>query len=100
MAATEATALLAVHDDLAMRYSEVRGFTERLTDGLHPEDMVVQSMPDVAVRAARKSIWDAPVAAMTRAVPWSLMAWRMVPAACAAAAALIARRSASMRTFM
>jgi ergothioneine biosynthesis protein EgtB len=33
---------------LAERYREVRTFTERLTDGLAPEDMVVQSMPDVS----------------------------------------------------
>lgn len=33
---------------LAERYLEVRRFTERLTSGLAPEDMVVQSMPDVS----------------------------------------------------
>jgi ergothioneine biosynthesis protein EgtB len=33
---------------LAERYREVRAFTERLTEPLAPEDMVVQSMPDVS----------------------------------------------------
>lgn len=33
---------------LAASYREVRDFTERLTEGLAPEDMVVQSMPDVS----------------------------------------------------
>ncbi len=33
---------------LAERYRAVRGFTERLTEGLVAEDMVVQSMPDVS----------------------------------------------------
>jgi ergothioneine biosynthesis protein EgtB len=34
--------------ELAARYREVRAFTESLTEGLAPEDMVVQSMPDVS----------------------------------------------------
>jgi ergothioneine biosynthesis protein EgtB len=33
---------------LSERYAAVRRFTESLTDGLAPEDMVVQSMPDVS----------------------------------------------------
>lgn len=33
---------------LAARYRQVRGFTEQLAEGLAPEDMVVQSMPDVS----------------------------------------------------
>jgi ergothioneine biosynthesis protein EgtB len=33
---------------LAARYVAVRRFTERLSEGLAPEDMVVQSMPDVS----------------------------------------------------
>ncbi len=35
-------------DALPERYLEVRRFTESLADGLVPEDMVVQSMPDVS----------------------------------------------------
>jgi ergothioneine biosynthesis protein EgtB len=35
-------------EDLAERYAAVRAFTESLTAGLAPEDMVVQSMPDVS----------------------------------------------------
>ncbi len=35
-------------DALASRYLEVRRFTETLVEGLAPEDMVVQSMPDVS----------------------------------------------------
>ncbi len=35
-------------DALAARYLEVRRFTETLVEGLAPEDMVVQSMPDVS----------------------------------------------------
>jgi len=35
-------------DALAARYLEVRRFTESLIAGLAPEDMVVQSMPDVS----------------------------------------------------
>jgi len=34
--------------DPAERYEEVRAFTMSLCEGLHPEDMVVQSMPDVS----------------------------------------------------
>lgn len=54
MATTEATlsaADLADASDgavLTERYRDVRAFTERLTEGLAPEDMVVQSMPDVS----------------------------------------------------
>src|SRR5690606_3756662 len=33
---------------LLTNYESVRGFTEHLTEGLAPEDMVVQSMPDVS----------------------------------------------------
>ena len=33
---------------LASRYAAVRAFTESLTEGLAPEDMVVQSMPDLS----------------------------------------------------
>ena len=35
-------------DLLQARYARVRGETLRLIDGLHPEDTVVQSMPDVS----------------------------------------------------
>ena len=35
-------------EGLASRYRSVRAFTESLTEGLAPEDMVVQSMPDVS----------------------------------------------------
>jgi len=35
-------------ESLPDRYREVRGFTERLTERLAAEDMVVQSMPDVS----------------------------------------------------
>lgn len=35
-------------DVLEERYLQVRRFTEDLTEGLEPEDMVVQSMPDVS----------------------------------------------------
>ena len=38
----------ATRDALQARYREVRTFTDRLTEGLAPEDMVVQSMPDVS----------------------------------------------------
>ena len=33
---------------LLARYHDVRRFTERLCEGLQPEDCVVQSMPDVS----------------------------------------------------
>ena len=57
MAATEATLAgtktynaATEHAGMSLvdRYRAVRAFTERLTDGLAPEDMVVQSMPDVS----------------------------------------------------
>ena len=35
-------------ESLLASYRDVRAFTERLTEGLVPEDMVVQSMPDVS----------------------------------------------------
>ncbi|HEX6927549.1 MAG TPA: ergothioneine biosynthesis protein EgtB [Longimicrobiaceae bacterium] len=38
----------AAAGDPSSAYAEVRRFTERLTEGLAPEDMVVQSMPDVS----------------------------------------------------
>ena len=37
-----------VRETLGERYRAVRAFTERLTEGLAPEDMVVQSMADVS----------------------------------------------------
>jgi ergothioneine biosynthesis protein EgtB len=39
---------VAIAEGLLRRYREVRGFTERLCEGLQPEDCVVQSMPDVS----------------------------------------------------
>jgi ergothioneine biosynthesis protein EgtB len=58
MATTEASLSIPVPESrppdgpagsaLAERYRAVRDFTERLTDGLAAEDMVVQSMPDVS----------------------------------------------------
>lgn len=38
----------AVEGGLAAHFLEVRHFTEQLAEGLAPEDMVVQSMPDVS----------------------------------------------------
>ena len=38
----------AAGDRLATAYTQVRSFTESLVEGLAPEDMVVQSMPDVS----------------------------------------------------
>ncbi|HEU5208860.1 MAG TPA: ergothioneine biosynthesis protein EgtB [Longimicrobiales bacterium] len=57
MATTEATlstpgsgspTAAAADSTLARRYMAVRAFTEHLVEGLAPEDMVVQSMPDVS----------------------------------------------------
>ncbi|HET7275221.1 MAG TPA: ergothioneine biosynthesis protein EgtB [Longimicrobiaceae bacterium] len=58
MATTEAIPALRIQQSsvqmesargpLAASYSEARAFTEQLTKGLVPEDMVVQSMPDVS----------------------------------------------------
>ena len=39
---------VASRNSIADAFRDVREFTERLTDGLAPEDMVVQSMPDVS----------------------------------------------------
>ncbi|MBT8082514.1 MAG: ergothioneine biosynthesis protein EgtB [Gammaproteobacteria bacterium] len=46
--ATSAKHLDYTSESLQARYARVRGETLRLIEGLHPEDTVVQSMPDVS----------------------------------------------------
>src|SRR3990172_7466412 len=44
----QARASVAMVEPVAARYRAVRAHTESLTDGLSPEDCVVQSMPDAS----------------------------------------------------